>query len=286
MLYSSDVANAANINVNYYSLTARWDPTPYDRLRISGGVYERFLVDAGEGGARLDDVSLSYTRRIPIPGEVTLRLSASVTAPASYASQLNGIYTAPRVSLQADRKFGHLTLDARIGGGGFIVGQATGGSAYNGGGNSGFGVGNNGGGENANPKGVLSGTISADFSMPFHDRLSLGVSAYTGYVWFYDVNNGACPANQPYYNVSTVCQYGTVMQSTTQPPEQSYGFEVHLNYALPDVAGFKTDIGVAYAPLGDSVLGYTSVLNGNGVPAVYAQYRENAEVYFTLGARY
>jgi len=283
MLISQDVSNGANINVNYYSLYARWDPTPNDRLRLSGGVYERFLVDAGESGARLDDLSLSYTRRIPLPGEVVMRLSAGLTAPTSYGSQLASVYTAPRLSLQVERKFGHLSLDARVGGGGFIVKYASGGSSYNGGGNSGFGVGENGGGATANPKGVLSGTVSADFTMPFHEALSVGVSLYTGYVWFYDVSNGGgCPPGTP----STVCTYGTVMQATTQPPEQSYGGEIYAHYALPAIGGFKTDIGFAYAPLGDSVLGFKSVLGGNGVPEVLATYRENAEVYFSLGARY
>ncbi len=293
MLISQDVLNGASINVMTYGLSARWDPTSYDRLAIRGGVYETFLIDSGDSSARLDDIALSYTRRIPLPGDVTMRASASLTAPSSYASQLNGIYTAPRISLGFDRKFGYVSLSFAVSGGGFIVHTASGGSgfAYNGGGISGYGVqdsgvGNQGGGAIANPRGTLGGTFSADLAMPFLESLSLGVSLYTGYVWFYDVSNGPCPANVPFYEVSSVCMYGSENASYTQPNEQSYGAEIYLHYALPTFGGLKTDVGFTYAPLGDGAIGYASVLDGTGHPMVYATFREKADVYFSLGARY
>ncbi len=283
MIYSSDVADGSSINVNYFSLYARYDLTANDRLTIRGGAYEKFLVDSGDSAGRLDDLSLSYTRRIALPGEATLRLSAGLTAPISYASQLNGIITVPRLSIQADKKFGYLTLEARIGAGWLFASSAVGGSAYNGGGESGFGIGDNGGGATPNPKASLSGTIAADLTMPFYDKLGVGVSAYTGYAWFYDVNNGTCaPSSMP----STVCMYGAENTYYTQPAAQSYGWEITAHYAMPTFVGVKSDFSFSYAPVGDGSLGYQSVLNGNGVPHIYFQNREHAEVYFSLNARY
>jgi len=282
------INNEANRNVNYYSVYARVDPSPYDRISASFGVYQYFLADQGESGVRADDVTLKYTHRIPLPGAVTLRLSAAFNLPVSYGSQLAGIYTAPKFQIQADRRFGrYFSLDARVTGGFFLVKSAEGGAAYNAGGNSGFGVsgvGENGGGAFANPKGSFTMGLNADLAMPFHEPLSIGLSLYTGYTWYYDVSNGGgCPAN----TASTPCMYGSTMQPTSQPFEQSYGGEVYIRYALPSLGGFKLDLTAAYAPDGDPTLGYASVLAGNGVAHVYPFYsRENAEVYFAINGKY
>jgi hypothetical protein len=287
-LDGGSIDNGQLRNLMVYGLTARWDASPYDRLSVGWGIYETFLIDNGDSAARADDITFRYTRRIPLPAQTTLRLSASFTAPVSYGSQLAGLYTAPKLSIQADKRFGKFfSLDARVTGGVFIVKSASGGSAYNGSGGSGFttaGFGNNGGGANPDPKGTMSLGLTADLAMPFHDPLSIGLSLYDAYTWFYDVSNGGgCPAGTP----STVCMYGTVMQSTSQPVQQTWAGEVYIRYALPNLGGFKSDIAFAFAPNGDPATGFASVTHGTGIPQVYPFYsRQNAEVYVSVSGRY
>jgi hypothetical protein len=287
------ITNGVLRNVMYYQPTARWDISPYDRISFRYGVFQYFLADNGESGVRSDDISLTYTRRIPLPGEVTLRVAGRVTIPVSYSSQLGGLYSAPRLSLGGERRFGkYFTLDLRLLGTFFIVKSPEGGFQYHGGGESGAGalgqcsgLGCNGGGANPSAKAAFEGVLSGELAMPFHEPLSVGLSVYTGYTWYYDVSNGGgCPPGTP----STPCMYGTVMQPTKQQPiEQAYGGEVYIKYAFPTVGGFKSDLTVAYAPNGDPTMGYASVLNTNGVAHVYPFYfRETSEVYFTLGGRY
>lgn len=284
-------------NVNYWSLYARWDVTPYDRLQLTGGLYQYFLADSGESGARADDLLLKYTRRIPLPGAVTMRVSGSLTAPTSYGSQLAGLYTVPRLQLQADRTFGkYFTLDARLSGSMYVVKYAEGGAAFNNSGNSGFGtsgLGTNGGGANANPKGSYSMSLNAELAMPFHTPLAVGLTAYVGYTWFYDV---ACGGNNPQdmhagafgtNAMGTCANQPTVQQATQQPFTQAYADEVYVRYTLPSFGGFKSDVAFTWAPNGDVTMGYSSVLNGNGVGHVYPFYnRETNEIYFSLNGRY
>jgi hypothetical protein len=191
ILDPESIDNDGNRNVEYYSLSGRWDITPYDRLSIRWGLFQGWIIDSGDSPVRADDISVSYTRRIPLPGKVTLRGSFSLTAPISYGSQLATLITSPRASLQVDRRFGHLTLDGRVGGTVFIFRDAEGGGFSGGGiaGNStpGTGVGGNGPGSNPNPKGSLTMVIGAEFSMPFHEQLSVGLSLYNGYSWVNDV---------------------------------------------------------------------------------------------------
>lgn len=279
--------NAGSNNINYYTLGGRWDPTPFDRISIRWGLYQYFLVDNGDSPVRMDDISLGYTRRIPLPGAVTLRVSPSFTIPVSYGAQLAAMYPSPRLSLQADRRFGkYFSLDARLTGALYFFKNAEGGWSYTGGGESGgavtTGLGSNGGGANPNSRASFSMTLSGELSMPFHEPLSVGLGLYTGYSWYYDVSNGGtCPAGTP----STVCQYGTVMQPTNQPMQQRYGGEIYARYAFPNLGGFRSDLTFAYAPLGDPTLGYTSVLR-DGAQHIYGSFLQTSEIYVTLAARY
>src|SRR3569832_751762 len=85
LLRSTDLGGAAvNKNVSYVGFSGRWDITPYDRLALRGGVYQRYLSDQNETGMRFDDLSLAYTRKIPLPADFTLRASFSLSAPTSY----------------------------------------------------------------------------------------------------------------------------------------------------------------------------------------------------------
>lgn len=258
LIRQEDLGGAGvNKNLNYFSAYARWDITENNRLSIRGGLYERFIADAGESGVRADDVSATYTRRVPLPRAVTLRIATSLSAPTSFASQKAGLITAPRLSLQADRKFGYVTVDGRIVGQGFLCKYA---SAEGG---------------SPNPKFLVAGVLTGGVSIPYLNALSVGLSLTTGYVSFYDVANAYVGSvSAP---VVTVAQPGQAMQ-------QHYGGEVYLRYALPATHGFKGDVTVALAQ-GDPTLGYTSVLH-DGAQHVMPFYRQTAEVYALVGGRY
>jgi hypothetical protein len=294
------IDNGAARNGLYVSAGARWDPTPFDRLQLRWGFSQAFLADAGESGARSDDISLSYTRRFPLPGQTNLRLSGSLTAPVSYGSQLAGIYTVPKLSLSADKKFGkYFSMDARVTGSVFIVKYASGGSAYNGGGISGFGaatngngIGGNGGGAMPNPKAGVSMALGADLAMPFHTPLSIGLGLYVSYAWMYDVCGSVSSAGQ-YMGAfgmappAGTCNLPAENANSSQPYFQSYGDEIYVRYAFPAVGGFSSDLAAAFAPNGDPTTGFASVTHGTGIGQVYPfYYRQNAEVYFTFSARY
>ena len=301
ILDAEDVDNDGSRNVEAYTLFGRWDVTPYDRLSIRWGLFQGWIIDSGDSPVRADDISVSYTRRIPLPGKVTLRATAGLTAPISYGSQISTLITSPRVSLQADRRFGHLTVDARVGGTVFIFRDTTGGGFTGGGiaGNSTPGtgvVGGNGPGASPNPKGSLTMVIGADFSMPFYDRLSVGLSLYDGYSWVYNVG---CSGSSSFLTDSGLDSALGMPGSTACPPTtnggmgqpffQAWGGEVHVNYALPTIGGFKGDLSAAFAPNGDPSIGYASVTHGTGInqtgDSVF-YYRQSAEVYFGLTARY
>jgi hypothetical protein len=225
-----------------------------------------------------------------------MRASFSLTLPVSYGSQLAGLYTAPKLALQADRKFGkYFSLDARLSGGVYIVKYAEGGASFISAGNSGFnnvGVGQNGGGANPNPRGSFSMALNADLAMPFHEPLSVGLSMYTGWTWFYDVCNG--PGSMSGLSSAIgmpvpmgTCTLPSVAQPDGQPFQQSYAGEVYIRYALPVLGGFKSDVSFAFAPNGDPTMGMASLMHGTGVLHAYPfYYRQTAEVYFGLTGRY
>jgi hypothetical protein len=288
LIASGDLNGDVNRNVDYWSLFGRWDVTPDDRLTLTFGVYQRFLADAGESGARLDDLLLQYTHRFVLPQQFSLRLYASITAPTSYGSQLAGLYTVPSLGVEGDKKFGkYFSLNARVRGSVDIVKSAEGGAAFNGGGNSGFGLGDNGGGADPNPKGSLSLRLLADLAMPFHTPLSISALVYTSYAWFYNVGGGAIPGGdggQSAFGMSNA--NNPSVMSTGQPTNQFYGWEIGARYDFPAFAGIKTDLSFAFAPLGDPTLGWTPVVQSDGARAVMGYYRQNAEFYFSLNARY
>ncbi len=257
LIVQSDLEGVgANKNLNYFSAYARWDPTKYDRLQITGGLYERFLADSGESGVRLDDTVLSYTRLIPLPREVNLRARFSLYLPTSFDSQLASLIVAPRLTIMAEKSFGHFSLDARLYGDLYIDKYAT----YQGG--------------DPNLRAKIAGLVEASYSMPFLESLSIGASAFTGYQWYYDVADVKNPG---------FTTYGTVMQAG-QPIQQEYGGEVFVRYNFPSVVGIKSDLTIALAD-GDPALGYSSVIH-DGVQHIYAAFRQTAQVYGVLSARY
>jgi hypothetical protein len=126
--------------------------------------------------------------------------------------------------------------------------------------------------------------------MPFHEPLSIGISLYTAYTWYHQINSGIGGSNAIAQNGSVVNAGGGTTDATypSQPIQQTYGGEVYVRYIMPTVMGLKSDITVAYA-MGDPLVGYSSVLH-DGVGHAYigptGLNREYSEVYAALALRY
>src|SRR5205809_790138 len=97
-LLAAGPARATDTPKDKATAYARADITSKNRLSLRLGFYERFLADQSESGLRLGDLSLTYTRFVPLPKEFALRLSAALTAPTSFYSQKQTLITAPTVS--------------------------------------------------------------------------------------------------------------------------------------------------------------------------------------------
>ncbi len=258
LFVQSDLAGAGiNRNLNYFDLYGRYDITPNDRLMLRFGLYQRFIADEGETGVRLDDTILSYTHYFHLPADFVLRGLVWVTAPTSFYSQKASIITVPRLSLGVERTFvKYIDLDARASGDYYVVRFAS----------------TEGGA--ANPRAHLGLAAGATFTMPFHTPLQLGLSVYSGYTWFYEV--GGPPP-------SSVAALGAI-EEPRQKMDQTYGGEIYARYAFPSLRGFKSDLTLAVAN-GDPTLGYASALH-DGTRHLYGLWRQNAEIYGTLAARY
>jgi hypothetical protein len=262
LLIQNDLAgDGINKNFNYWLFGAAWDITKFDRVYARGGVYERFLADQGETGARLDDIIIGYTRTVPLPADIRLKATVRTVIPLSYESQLQGLITAPRVTLSLDRSFGPFDFQIL----GFLEGyierykEATGG--------------------NQNPTMRLGGLAELDFNFPFHKPLSIGADAYTASTWFYE------PQGAPVS--SSLAGLGSTTDPKNpngQPLSQVYGGEVYVRYRLPELVGVRADIQLAYAD-GDPVLGYQNALH-DGVFRFNGFYRHVSEVYLAVTAKY
>ena len=251
--------DAANKLFNYYSAYAQADFTAHDRLSLSAGFSERFLADPGESGWRSSDISLAYTRSERLPGAIGLKLTAYLTAPTSFGSQLASLYTTPSASIALSRKFGDLTLEARGVGHYFIVQYAT------------------AAGGNPNPQGSVGVQGRIEYDMPFHRKLTIGLDAYTDWTWYYNV----VPNNDPYAVSNGIAPPVTGLGQDIQ---QDYAFEVYLRYTLPTLVGINWDVTVALAN-GDPANGGNSVLH-DGVSTFYLFWRQSAELYAVVSVRY
>jgi hypothetical protein len=263
-----------NKEFNYFSLYLRWEPTQYDRFTLRGGMYERFLADSGESGLRLDDTAIGYVRRIPLPAEFTVRVGASVYFPTSYASQLQSLRFAPRLSVELEKKFGkYVSADIRMVGDYYNCQYAEAGSSDN----DPTSVTSQTPGGDANAEWRVAAVLEGEVTMPFLDSLAIGASLYDGYIGYYQV--GAPPVTMNFVGAESDQQF------TNQPVQQEYGGEVFIRYTMPTLAHIKSDLTLALAPDGDPSLGYTSLLH-DGIQHTYPGWRQNAEVYGVLSARY
>ncbi len=264
---------------NVLFVVGRYDLTAADSLSISGGGYQYFLADSGESGFRASDLSLSYSHTFELPWKLRLRATGSLTAPISYDSQLASNITTPSITLSLSRRFGDLLLQANVRGIAFwdryAEASSSAASASTSSGASGDSSSTPGG--QINQEWAAGGSVSAEYSMPFHRQLSVGAVLTDSYTWYYGGGDQP-PADTTYF--------GSTTNPTTdnQPWQQSYGGEVFVRYLMPDLSGFKSDITVAFAN-GDPSLGYPSVLH-DGVVHPYLFYYDSAEVYLALEGRY
>ena len=247
--------DAPNKTFNFFYVYPHYDITDRDRVSLRAGFYERFVADQGETGLRFDDLVFAYTRFIPLPAEFMLRITGSLTAPTSFGSKLAGIVTVPRLGARIDRQFGRVTA-LLIGYGEYYVAKYR--TAVGG---------------NPNPQWHTATVADVEYRVPVIEKLSLGLSASTGWTWYYGVDStNAGP---------TVGD----SQFSKQPVQQSYGAEVYARYDLPDWEGLRSDITLSYGQ-GDPTLGYTSVLHDGARHLYYGFNRHVSEVYLALAARY
>jgi hypothetical protein len=245
---ASKFASAFDANVEYSF-------TKHDHVTVSAFVSEQFLVDAGESGWRFDDMAFAYGHDFSLPWKLKLATGVQATAPTSFYSQLEGLYTSLRVSVGVSRRFGALGLGFRTWGTYDIQRYSSYDSAQNGGAptsvfNTGF-----------------SG--SATLTMPFYDPLSLDLRAGTQYGWVHNVE-GQLPATADQYY-------------PTQPVQQSYNIETSIRYELPALFGVKTDVSFGYND--GPGLGYSSLLH-EGVGHFYLGYRTASTLFLSLSASY
>lgn len=255
-----------------YSLSGRYNITTNDIVSLGGGVNQQLQADPGETGWRLFDLVLAYTHRFQLPEKFVLAASGSVSAPISYYSQLASNITTPSVALTLSRKFGDLTVALNIRGSYFWDKYSSENSL--GAGQDGSAAGEGAG--QANVEWTLGGSLTAEYSMPFHRAWSVGAALADSYLWYYNV--GQCPLQSQCYGATTIPSIDN------QPAQQSYGGEIFTRYILPDLQGFKSDIMLALAN-GDPSLGYPSLIH-DGVVHPYLLYYNTAEVYLALEGRY
>jgi hypothetical protein len=259
---------AANKNLLVHAAYVEVDPTPHDKIRLRGFLYERFLSDPGESGVRSDDLILQYTHVQPLPYDMTLKPGGWVTFPTSFSSQKASSITSPRLYVALDKALGNwVHIEPRVSGDYYIVRY---GSVEN--------------GSTPNTQWRAGVGLNAEVQMPFHPQLSIGADAGTAYYWYYRARAAQAGNSNPSFP-------GTVQDSTykEQPVQQTYGFEAYARYDLsryrPEAAtDLHWDFTMSLAN-GDPAIGYSSAIH-DGSLAVYWGFRTTSQVYAVLAARY
>ena len=260
MIRQDDLEGAASDKVfNAFGFYASYSLSEHDRIGLRDFFYERFIADQGESGLRSDDVTATYTRTQELPKDFVFSGGIAIGAPTSFTSQKMGLITAPSLFLSLNKRVGRdVGVGLHTSGTGFITKYRE----------------TEGGG--ANPEFNIRFSLEAEVTMPFHEPLSIGASATTGYTWFYGVASG-----DPSIVASGVTADN---QFSSQPIQQSYGGEIFARYNMPTLAGVKSDFTLALAQ-GDPSLGYASVLH-DGVGYTYLFFRQSSEVYASFNVRY
>lgn len=275
LIRQEDVAGALKV-FQLLGVSARYLLTAHDTISVFGGATQGFIADSGESGVRANDISLQYAHVFDLPVKLRLRVAAGSTLPLSYYSQLASNITTPFLTLGLSRRFGDSTLSVFIRGAYFIDRYRESAALDN--------TSQGTGGGDPNTRFVLGEVLSAEYDMPFHRPLSVGVTAGHSDYWYYNPQN-ACPPNAGLAAAAGgagACP--TAVQDpqfgNSQPMQESYGGEVFVRYVMPDLGGIKSDFTVA---LGNSTPNF--VLH-DGVVHPYLLYRDTAEVYFALSGRY
>lgn len=241
--------SAQDRNVMYYSLSGRYQLTPFDQVQLATGFYQRFLADGGETGIRGDDILVNYAHLFELPDAYRLTLSGRLTAPTSFYSQKESIITVPSVGVRLSRMFfGDLVASLRTRGTYVWARYVT--------------------AEGGQPNTRFSLSFSADveYVLPVWRALSFGAEFYTAYHWYYDVGNNG-----------TGSTFWGALQTPSQPVQQNYGGDIFARYRLPEWQGLKPEIQIALAD-GDPTLGYDNRLH-DGAAHLYLAYRRTAETY-------
>ncbi len=248
-----------------------------DIIQLSGGFTQGYVADVGETGVRAQDLRLSYTHLFRLPAKFNLSITGSISAPIGYYSQLASNITTPGLTVGLTRRFGDLTLSASLGGN-YAWDRYTSASGIDCGTGDACGFGSG----STNQQWDVYGYISADYAMPFHRQLSVGVSASDNYFGFYNV--GSAPytgsTGSGPYNGSSFAGATTNPATDNNPWQQGYGDQIYVSYILPDLEGYRSNLTVSLSN------GNPSVLNGNGIVAPYLFYYETTNIYFAYSARY
>jgi len=243
---------------NALGIFASYSLTDNDRIGLREFFIEHFIAIRGvrhPSRRRHRDVH-PYAEA---PEDFRLGISFALSAPTSFTSQKEGLITAPSLAINLSKRIGrYVSLSAR-GGAVFFIDkyrEAEGGDP--------------------NAEFRMNFGLDAEVAMPFHEQLSVGISATTSYLWLYNVASG-----DPSVVATGVTQDPTF---STQPVQQSYGGEIYARYELPTLAGVKSDLALALAQ-GDPELGFTSELH-EGIGYTYLFFRQTSEVYATFTVRY
>lgn len=252
--------DAENRNLLFYVFSAQWQPTAYDRVVTQWGFYQRFLADADETGVRADDAIVSYTRTIPLPERVVLRIQPRVDFGLGYDSQHHtGLIAAPRLGVSVERRFGPVDLYALVYGYLFLerYTSAVGGAA--------------------NPSSSLASLLQASVRTPFMPELEAGVAGYAAVTFYHEVSDDG--------SNSVIARLGSTSDplSPAQPFNNTFGGEVFVRYTLP-TSPVASQVLVAYAN-GDPTIGYQA-LRHDGVGRFNLFYRHVSELYAALTVRY
>lgn len=255
-----------------YLVNAVITPSPYDRILVRWGFTQHFITNADKPATRLDDLTVAYTRTIPLPGKIDLGIRPRVDFGTGYDARVYGGYIAsPRLGISLERNFGPLKLFA-LGYGQYWFQKYT---TY--GDVTGMDAGQ------ATPKGRVAASLEASVVMPFHKPLTIGVAGYFAATW------KNMPADNGMGTTLSGYPSGTAPTSSdpltpNQPLSNDYGGEIFARYAFPNAGPVAIDL-TAGVFNGNPTLGYQGLLH-DGVARFNFYYTHTAGGYAALNIRY
>jgi hypothetical protein len=255
---------------NTYEVYVRYDLTKNDRVGVSAYAFEYFVADQGEYGVRFDDMAFTYTHIFKLPKKYRIQTGLLVTAPTSFASQLEGLITAIQPKVDLDKRFGAISVNVHLADTVFIQRYES--------------FAGSGGGDPTSLDTLAIG-VGAELHMPFHEPLSVGIDIVDGYSWANNIQSGVGPGHSSGNSTKDAAGGGVSdAEFPTQPIQQTYGWDAFMSYAIPDLFGFRSNLTFSYN-FGDGAVGYTSLLQ-DGIGHVFLGYRHNSVLELSMGLRY